>query len=228
MSLKRTAIGLHWYKYILFKHTYPYGKGRFPHPAPWLFNPLNFYSKFNISPGSYLFILMPLKALCYSYPSSRVPRPHSADGRNQFWSVLQLKQQIITHSQVLIISVFIIIPNFFFLLPHVCICVKMWKNIRSAIHYFCWPTDAKEFPRGLFEQEDWPKAELQSGWRWSSLLSLFLLFMIIMLVKQQKTRAIIFYFLISYYVEGSVTWHYVTPFVTWHAVSSIHTSISRV
>lgn len=61
---------------------------------------------------------------------------------------------------MLIISVFIIIPNFFFLRPHVCIGVKMWKKIQSFIPYFCLTTDAKQFLRGLFGQEDWPWAEL--------------------------------------------------------------------
>lgn len=58
---------------------------------------------------------------------------------------------------MLAISSFIIIPNLFFLFPHVYICVKTFlKIIVDLFSYFCLTTDAKHFFCSLYEQEDCP------------------------------------------------------------------------
>ena len=81
----------------------------------------------------------------------------SADGPNQFLSVLQLKEWIIIYSQMLIILSFIFIPNFFFLFPHVYICIKtLQKIVVDLFNYFCLTNEAKYFFCSLYGQEDWP------------------------------------------------------------------------
>ena len=80
---------------------------------PWMFISNSYFASLSSVYLDAFEIILLFTPLFFSSHAS------SANGLNQFLSVLQLKEWIIIYSQMLIILSFIFIPNFFFLLPHV-------------------------------------------------------------------------------------------------------------